>query len=640
MPLRVSSIAFSFFVLQLVQLTPLFSASDAYEEVCIDSVDEATSGQYDTQLMQVGIQQGSERLQQLPVQVPVHIPNPADMVAGPVQDCQGHFRPWSQCDKMCERRHTYVIDALAHNGGMTCEHADGHVTTEPCTGGKCPYDELPPAGLMPNDDKVTHVVHSVALHMQLPFFLCVVLSLALGEVLHKVPGFKALPESFVVVVVSAVLGFCLRFFGHADRFETEDVRPVSSGTMNLVLLPIIIFQSGWSVPIKHMFKNFGYIVIFAVLGTLLSAAGITGMIMATAKLGLHGVTDLRSAVAVAVIMSATDPVATLATFARKKVEPTLNILVFGESIINDAVAIVLFNLINADESTEMFGREWSSLAAHTVVQLLLGSIFIGFGVACVLVSLYRGLHHYGHLSSSFKFLYVLSSAYLTNAVAESMHHSGIIACLFSGITMSIYLRPQLGEEDYKRAGQHLQLLAEFADLAVFIMVGVTTALLKSTNGIKFGTYLFFFAIAGRALSVFPCAGICNSIRVCLREPALCSMRSATMMWHAGLRGGIALTLVMQLNDWAEDKTVLVTATFLVITLLLVVMGGTTDFMLGFLGIETGIEEPNVKYEELQALAKEKEGDSLTWRATKLTHRCLHKALVGDSAVAIGDYSDT
>ena len=45
------------------------------------------------------------------------------------------------------------------------------------------------------------------------------------------------------------------------------------------------------------------------------------------------------------MISAVDPVATLAIFHALNVDPTLNMLVFGESILNDAVAIVLTKLV-------------------------------------------------------------------------------------------------------------------------------------------------------------------------------------------------------------------------------------------------------------------------------------------------------
>lgn len=41
------------------------------------------------------------------------------------------------------------------------------------------------------------------------------------------------------------------------------------------------------------------------------------------------------------LISAVDPVATIAIFNALNVDPVLNMLVFGESILNDAVSIVL-----------------------------------------------------------------------------------------------------------------------------------------------------------------------------------------------------------------------------------------------------------------------------------------------------------
>ena len=54
---------------------------------------------------------------------------------------------------------------------------------------------------------------------------------------------------------------------------------------------------------------------------------------------------LTDALAFGALISAVDPVATLAIFSAMDVEPILNMLVFGESILNDAVSIVLCNIM-------------------------------------------------------------------------------------------------------------------------------------------------------------------------------------------------------------------------------------------------------------------------------------------------------
>lgn len=93
----------------------------------------------------------------------------------------------------------------------------------------------------------------------------------------------------------------------------------------------------------RLFANIGSILMFAVVGTMISA-----VVMAVVTFGLtrlnedltqYGVLDF---LIFGAIMSATDPVATLAIFGRQNADPTLFSLVFGESVLNDAVAITFF----------------------------------------------------------------------------------------------------------------------------------------------------------------------------------------------------------------------------------------------------------------------------------------------------------
>ena len=54
------------------------------------------------------------------------------------------------------------------------------------------------------------------------------------------------------------------------------------------------------------------------------------------------------------LISAVDPVATLAIFQVLDVDPVLNMLVFGESILNDAVAIVMtIAVIESDSNVDV-----------------------------------------------------------------------------------------------------------------------------------------------------------------------------------------------------------------------------------------------------------------------------------------------
>merc|ERR1719435_153206 len=127
--------------------------------------------------------------------------------------------------------------------------------------------------------------------------------------------------------------------------ETKRIEAFSPTMFFLVLLPPIIFESGYNLHKGNFFQNIGSIMVFAILGTAISALVVGGGVY---LLGLADVVyklDFIQSFAFGSLISAVDPVATLAIFQALDVDPVLNMLVFGESILNDAVAIVLTNTI-------------------------------------------------------------------------------------------------------------------------------------------------------------------------------------------------------------------------------------------------------------------------------------------------------
>lgn len=88
---------------------------------------------------------------------------------------------------------------------------------------------------------------------------------------------------------------------------------------------------------------------------------------------------LTDALAFGALISAVDPVATLAIFSAMDVEPVLNMLVFGESILNDAVSIVLCNImikLGKSSTDAGFTVLLSALAQFTQLMILSGSFAV------------------------------------------------------------------------------------------------------------------------------------------------------------------------------------------------------------------------------------------------------------------------
>jgi NhaP-type Na+/H+ or K+/H+ antiporter len=108
----------------------------------------------------------------------------------------------------------------------------------------------------------------------------------------------------------------------------------------VVLLPPIIFNSGYHLQGDLFFRHITPICIFACLGTVVSSVVVATLLYGLSRFVSFDPSYLEL-LAFGALVSATDPVSTLALFEAKKVDPQLFYLVFGESVINDAVGLVL-----------------------------------------------------------------------------------------------------------------------------------------------------------------------------------------------------------------------------------------------------------------------------------------------------------
>ena len=110
-----------------------------------------------------------------------------------------------------------------------------------------------------------------------------------------------------------------------------------------ILLPPIIFHAGYSMKKRFFFRNIGSILTFAFVGTILSTFAVAGIMYGVTRIFTHLKSTMRfiDTLRFGALISATDPVTILAIFSDLNVDVNLYALVFGESVLNDAVAIVI-----------------------------------------------------------------------------------------------------------------------------------------------------------------------------------------------------------------------------------------------------------------------------------------------------------
>lgn len=176
----------------------------------------------------------------------------------------------------------------------------------------------------------------------------------------------ALPSS-IVTVISETLSFNNNLFLH-------------------ILLPPIVFQAALTIDKKAFRRDLFPILTFAILGTIMSTVLVGFIVNGLTSIG-HGThLPLLDSLVFGSLISSIDPVATLGILASVGVSQTdtLYTLIFGEALLNDGIAIVLFDTLvgHLGDATVVSRATLHETAKH-FVQISLGSV--GIGLACGIV---------------------------------------------------------------------------------------------------------------------------------------------------------------------------------------------------------------------------------------------------------------
>jgi sodium/hydrogen exchanger 8 len=307
----------------------------------------------------------------------------------------------------------------------------------------------------------------------------------------------------------------------------------------------------------------------------------------------------------------------LAVFSSKKVDPQLFYLVFGESVINDAVGLVLFGAlahlveiesaqqINAGQEALQFFVDFS---AGFFGSLVMGTVF---GLTFALFLKHIDLRHTPALELS---IYV-TLQYAPFMVAEICHLSGIVTCLFTGIAARRYAEPNVSPMSASNADTIFRLTAQLTETLIFLELGMSVVELIGYDGafnIMFIVLALVACLIGRAFNIYPIAFLYNlSVRnettdqsnkvvpegYILEETAdkvpvndnKIPMNFTHMLWYSGLRGAVSYALVRTFPD-TPNRNIFVVTTMMIVLVTTFFLGGSTEAALHYLSIPVEVEE--------------------------------------------------
>uniref|UniRef100_A0A3Q2DYH4 Sodium/hydrogen exchanger n=1 Tax=Cyprinodon variegatus TaxID=28743 RepID=A0A3Q2DYH4_CYPVA len=359
-----------------------------------------------------------------------------------------------------------------------------------------------------------------------------------------------------------------------------------------ILLPPIIFHAGYSLKRRHFFRNMGSILAYAFVGTVISCFVIGllmyGCVVLMKQLGQMGEDFFfTDCLFFGAIVSATDPVTVLAIFHELQVDVDLYALLFGESVLNDAVAVVLSSSIVAYQPQGDNSHTFEVMALLKSFGMFLGvfsgsfSLGVATGIVTALISfLFTKLRDFQLLETALFFL----MSWSTFLLAEACGFTGVVAVLFCGITQAHYTFNNLSPESQDRTKQLFELLNFLAENFIFSYMGLT--LFTFQNHIfnpMFIVGAFLAVFVGRAANIYPLSFLLNLGR---RNKIRSNFQH--MMMFAGLRG--AMTFALSIRDTATYARQMMFSTNLLVVFFTVwVCGGGTTQMLSCQRIRVGVD---------------------------------------------------
>jgi len=300
------------------------------------------------------------------------------------------------------------------------------------------------------------------------------------------------------------------------------------------ILPILIFQAALEIDIKLLWKNIVPIGLLALPLMLVSALVIAAGVY-------HGIDHAvgfpwMAAFITGALLSATDPAAVLSLLKSVNAPERLSMLLEGESLFNDATAIVMFSLLIAIAT--------GAQSAGSVNEVLFRFITVFFGG--LLVGLISGLIITLFTKVAGWSLFPLLSlicAYATFLVAEDLLHlSGVMAVLAAGLTVGRCRRESSAKIHNDFAEKFWGLLGHIAESTIFLLAGITITLSMFTEqwlAIVIGIIAVVIARIMMVFGTFPILQIIPGIDAV-------PLKQQTVLAWGGIRGTVTLALALSL----------------------------------------------------------------------------------------------
>jgi Na+/H+ antiporter len=389
------------------------------------------------------------------------------------------------------------------------------------------------------------------------------------------------PYTIGLLIVGILVGYLSSRVGFLEPMREVQLSP---DIILFLILPTLLFEASINIDAKLLKGNLLPILLLATVGLLISTAIVgIGISVATPL-------TLGTALLFGALISATDPVAVIALFKELGVPKRLSTLVDGESLFNDATAIVMFHILLGIIGA---GTAFStSVAINGIGQFLL-VFFGGLLVGAILGAAMLWIIARGHKDHMVQAVLTSVLAYLAFIFAEHFFNvSGVMAVVAAGILSSWVGRRVFDDSMRHYMTEYWEQLAFLANSMIFLLMGLTeyhlfADLRRYHDTIGYILIGFLLTIVARLVVVYGLTPLSNR----LAPHARVERQDKAVIFWGGLRGAVPLALALGLPADFEHRVMIIDLTLGVVLMSLLIQGTSISWLLRRLGV---IEAPGAQ----------------------------------------------
>ena len=377
--------------------------------------------------------------------------------------------------------------------------------------------------------------------------------------------FVGLPTTIGVMAAALVLSLALvglNALGVAEgllRYEQSLLRSVDFYEVLMQgMLSLLLFAGALHVDLSELRAYRWPVIALAVLGTTLSTLVVgIGMWAALPWLGMQ--VPLMYCLLFGALISPTDPIAVMGILKSAGAPDALELVIAGESLFNDGVAVVIFSLLLGmlTSGTTPTVGQGLELLLHEAG----GGLAFGFALGYVTFRLLRSVDNY-----QVEALLTLAAVTGGYSLANHLGVSGPLAMVVAGLMIGNHGRALAMSDTTRRyLDMFWQLLDEILNAVLFVLIGMEVLLVVfSVTELAAASVAVVVTLLARLLTVgLPVRWLQTAFKL--------PQGSWKVLTWGGLRGGISVALALTLPAGAERDTI-VTLTYGVVAFSILVQG--------------------------------------------------------------------